>query len=82
MNAVADLGEAPGGPGPPLLWQKKNNEMMKKRRRKKRRQGKRCWQINFVSTSHKNRPPFLSSGLDPPLECSHYREEENVFKSN
>ena len=40
---------------------------MKKRRRKKNRQGKRYSQIDFVSTSQKNRGPPLAQGLDPPL---------------
>ena len=40
---------------------------MKKRRRKKSRQGKRYSQINFVSTSRKNRAPALAQGLDPQL---------------
>ena len=53
--AVADAGEELG---PPLFWQKKKIIIiMEKRRRKKRRQGKRYSQINFVSTSQKNRPP-------------------------
>ena len=45
-------------------WQKK---IMKKRRRKKSRQGMRYSQIDFVSTSQKNRSPSLAQGLDPPL---------------
>jgi len=48
-----------------LFWQKKKkrkeNKIMKKRRRKKSRQGKRYSQINFVSTSQKNRPRPPSS---------------------
>ena len=64
---VAELGEGPGGPAPPLILAKKiNNKIVKKRRRKKSRQGKRYSQINFASTSQKNRPP-LAQGLDPPL---------------
>ena len=59
IDTVADLGE-----GPPLFWQKK----MKKCRTEKSCQDKRYSQINFASTSPKNRPPPpLAKGLDPPL---------------
>jgi len=64
---VADLGEGRGEARVPPYFGKKNNKIMKKRRRKKSRQGKRYSQINFVSTSQKNRPTLLAQGLDPPL---------------
>ena len=53
---MADIGEGPGGPEPPLFWQKKNkqtNKITKKKRRKNSLQGKRYLQINIVSTSPK-----------------------------
>ena len=54
LNTVADLGEGPRAA--PYFGKKK----IKKCRRKKSRQSKRYTQINFVSTSQKNRAP-------PPL---------------
>ena len=50
---MADLGEWPGGPGPPLIWVKKE-EMT---------EGK------MADRASKSRPPppSLAQGLDPPL---------------
>ena len=53
--AVADLGEVPGGPGPPLFWVKKE-EMT---------EGK------MADRASKSRPgPPLAQGLDPPLHST------------
>ena len=54
---MVDLGEGPGGPGPPLILVKKN----KNHRRKKRQQGKQ---------QKKPAPPPLTQGLDPPLTAN------------
>ena len=55
---VADLGEGPGGAGPPLFWTKKE-EMTEG---KNGRQGQ-------VS---QDRPPPLAQGLDPPLTSLYF----------
>ena len=59
MLAVADLGEGPGGLGPPFLFWVKKEEMT---------EGKKA------SRARKSRPgPPLAQGLDPPLiiACFH-----------
>ena len=57
LHAVADLGEGPGGPGPPPLFWVKKEEMT---------EGK------MADRASKSRPdPPLAQGLDPPLAWSY-----------
>ena len=67
LIAVADLGERPGGPGPPLFWVKKE-EMTEGR--------KPTGQVK-QDRRPPPPPPLLAQSLDPPLDRCIKRTEND-----
>ena len=67
---MADTGEGPGGPGPPLFWQKKNkktNKIMKKTQKEEQPAGQAIFANQYCFNIAKKPGPPLAQSLDLPL---------------